>query len=62
MELDQFKGRFEKWIAPALVDVEDIFDSQLSEPQDWETALQIAKKKQEEASSLSRYGLKRGFV
>ena len=54
VELNQFKDRFEKWIAPAFIDIEDVFDSLLSEPEDWENALQICKKKQEEASNLSR--------
>ena len=54
MELEQFQERFIKWIAPAFVDLEDVFDRQLNEPQDWESAFQTAKKKQDEASNLSR--------
>ena len=55
MELDQFKDRFQKWIAPSLVDLEAVFDHEFNEAQDWDTAFQMAQKKQEESSSLAKY-------
>lgn len=54
-ELDQFQEQFKIWIAPALVDLDTLFEQQLNEPQDWDSAFQAAKKKKEEMSSLSRY-------
>ena len=57
-ELDQFQEQFKVWIAPALVDLDTLFEHQLNEPQDWDSAFQAAKKKKEEMSSLSRYTLK----
>ena len=54
-ELDQFQEQFKIWIAPALVDLDTLFENQLNEPQDWDLAFQAAKKKKEEMASLSRY-------
>ena len=55
IELNNFKAKLEKWIAPALVDLESCMEHHLSEPEDWEKAFQIAKRKNEELASLARY-------
>lgn len=54
IELNNHKERLEKWIAPALVDLESRMEHHLNEPEDWEKAFQVAKRKKEELSSLSR--------
>lgn len=55
IDLSNFKEQLEKWIAPALVDLESYMEHRLSEPEDWDKAFQIAKKKKEELFSLARY-------
>lgn len=55
LELDQFKDQFKVWIAPSLVDLDTKFELELTEPQDWDVAFQLAKKRREEVSNLSRY-------
>ena len=54
-ELDQFQEQFKIWIAPALVDLDTLFENQLNEPQDWDLAFQAAKKKKEEYHKRENY-------
>lgn len=52
-ELNQLKDQYKIWVVPALVDLDTLFERELNEPQDWETAFQAAKKKKDELSNLS---------
>lgn len=54
LELNQFKDQFRKWVAPAFVDLDTVFEREMTEPQDWDSALQAAKKKKEELAGLFR--------
>lgn len=53
-ELVNYREQFKPWIAAAMVELDSLFERELHEPQDWNAAFQMAKKKQEDLGSFSR--------
>ncbi len=55
LELDQFKSKFRRWIAPSLVNLDSLFEEKLNDAQDWDIAFQMAEKTKKDIYDLSRY-------
>lgn len=55
LELNQFKEKFRRWIAPSLVNLDSLFERKLNDVQDWDIAFQTAEKTKKDVSNLSGY-------